>query len=366
MMQGIGLETARTLARMGAHVVMTCRSMEKCKPFVDDINSDKKVAGSASAAVLDLRSLESANLLASDLRQTYPIIDFVFCNAGTTPQYELTQDGFEDAFGGMHLAHMTLVLGLLPSLQYGRSDNEPSRVILVSSEMAINTVIGVFSPRDPSLSEFFSKNNVRGEITRGNGKFPYSLPAYGRAKLFNILFALELNRRMAAKSAENENMRPVIANAVHTGAVNTASSRHSIQRMFAEKWPKWGHPGLCWLVSNVYFPLLWRPVQGGARVLLCAALSQEDAILRGGQYLDALCHPFLPSEEDDAKVLESIQSGEAHEDTVRIQRWDVTIFLDAIQALQLADARWSKHLFEMSLELLEGSPAAKYIELVAI
>ena len=30
---GIGLETARTLARMGAHVVMTCRSMEKCKPL---------------------------------------------------------------------------------------------------------------------------------------------------------------------------------------------------------------------------------------------------------------------------------------------------------------------------------------------
>ena len=360
--RGIGLETSRTLASMGAHVIMTCRSLSKCQPLVDDINSDNKFAGSAAAAVLDLRSLNTAATLASELRQTYPTIDYIFCNAGTTPQYELTEDGFEDAFGGMHLAHMALVLGILPSLTNGSSDDNPSRVIMVSSEMAINTAIGVFSPHDPHLTELFSKSNLRGEITRGRGTLPESLPAYGRAKLSNILFALELNRRrMAAKDEEGvgSNMRPLIAHAVHTGAVNTASSRRSIVHMFAEH--RSIHPGLGWLVGNVYFPLLWRPVKGGARVLLCAALSQSSEILRGGQYLDALCHPFLPVQEDNNKLLEAIQSGDAQEDTVNIQRWNATIYLDAIQALQLADARWSKHLFEMSLDLLRENAATRSI-----
>ncbi|KAL7454194.1 hypothetical protein ACHAWC_007645 [Mediolabrus comicus] len=360
--RGIGLETSRTLASMGAHVIMTCRSLSKCQPLVDDINSDNKIAGSAAAAVLDLRSLVSAAMLASELREAYANIDYIFCNAGTTPQFELTEDGFEDAFGGMHLAHMLLVLGILPSLTNGSSDDNPSRVIMVSSEMAINTAIGVFSPHDPHLTELFSKSNLRGEITRGTGKLPESLPAYGRAKLSNILFALELNRRQMAANDEEEvgsNMRPLIAHAVHTGAVNTASSRRSIVHMFAEH--RSFHPGLGWLVGNVYFPLLWRPVQGGARVLLCAALSQSREILRGGQYLDALCHPFLPVQEDNNKVLEAIQSGDAQEDTVHIQRWNATIYLDAIQALQLADARWSKIVFEMSLELLRENAATRSI-----
>lgn len=262
----------------------------------------------------------------------------------------------------MHLAHMALVLGILPSLTNSSSDDNPSRVIMVSSEMAINTAIGVFSPHDPHLTELFSKSNLHGEITRGTGELPESLPAYGRAKLSNILFALELNRRQMAARDEEEigsNMRQLIAHAVHTGAVNTASSRRSIVHMFAEH--RSLHPGLGWLVGNVYFPLLWRPVQGGARVLLCAALSQSREILRGGQYLDALCHPFLPAQEDNNKVLEAIQSGDAQIDTVHIQRWNATIYLDAIQALQLADARWSKHLFEMSIELLRENPATRSI-----
>lgn len=97
--RGIGLETARTLASMGAHVIMTCRSLSKCQPLVDDINSDSKIAGSATAAELDLRSLDSAAMLASELREAYATIDYIFCNAGTTPQWKLTEDGFEDAFG---------------------------------------------------------------------------------------------------------------------------------------------------------------------------------------------------------------------------------------------------------------------------
>src|SRR5210317_1352024 len=113
----------------------------------------------------------------------------------TMKRYYLNFVAIRTCTGGMHLAHMLLVLGILPSLTNGSSDDNPSRGIMVSSEMASNTAIGVFSPHDPHLTELFSKSNLRGEITRGTGKLPESLPAYGRAKLLNILFALELNRR---------------------------------------------------------------------------------------------------------------------------------------------------------------------------
>ena len=327
--------------------------------------------------------------LSQSLTQQYPHIDYVFCNAGTTPQYELTHDGFEDAFGGMHLAHMALVLGLLPSLERPKLNdsiiNDPSRIILVSSEMAINAAIGLFT-KDHRLEELFSEGNLHGEITRGDGTLTNSIQAYGRAKLANVLFALELNRRFAAKVSDDidefdngRKRRSVIAHAVHTGAVVTDSSRDSIQSMFAKQ--KWLHPGLGSLVGDLYFPLLWRPVSGGARVLLCAALSRDKVIVDGGQYLDALCNPFFSTKESNEKVLELIESGDIREDLRSIplpflpsrgvgedeqqqqKRRSITIYIDAIQALQLADARWSTHLWNMSLKLLEQSPAKDVVAL---
>ncbi|KAL3921015.1 MAG: hypothetical protein SGARI_006792 [Bacillariaceae sp.] len=116
-----------------------------------------------------------------------------------------------------------------------------------------------------SLEEMFDADNLRGEIMRGDGTFATSMPAYGRAKLCNVLLAMELNRQMKALDW------PVVANAVHTGAVVTDSSRNSIQKTFEGIFP-----GLSWLVGNVYFPLLWRNVDGGRRTLLCAALSEQD------------------------------------------------------------------------------------------
>jgi NAD(P)-dependent dehydrogenase (short-subunit alcohol dehydrogenase family) len=353
--RGIGLATAQALAERGAHVVLTCRSLATCQPAMAQINQHPptmEAGGSASVSVLELSSLESAYNLTKQLERQYPSIHYVFCNAGTTPQYQLTREGLEDAFGGMHLAHMAVVLGLLPSLRKAASETgEPSRIIMVSSEMAINAAIGVFGTeplfRDTSGDDFA---DIHGEITRGDGTFGNSLPAYARAKLCNVLFALEINRRLAT------NNELVIAHAVHTGAVHTASSRTSIQKIFS------GVPGLSTLVGHVYFPLLWRHVNGGARVLLCAALSHEDYILRGGQYLDALCHPFLPPEtqlhDEDFSL---VDNDNIQPDTISFGPW--TISKDPIQALMLADKKWSDRLWNVSISLLENSPARDVVPL---
>jgi NAD(P)-dependent dehydrogenase (short-subunit alcohol dehydrogenase family) len=103
--RGIGLATSLALADLGAHCVLTCRSMDKCQPVVDQIQSK---GGKATAAVLDLNSLESAMILSKYLSKQFPTINYFFANAGTTPQYDLTVEGFENAFGSQYLAHMAV------------------------------------------------------------------------------------------------------------------------------------------------------------------------------------------------------------------------------------------------------------------
>lgn len=348
--RGIGLATAEWLASHGAHVVITCRSLAKCQPVADMINQRPEVQlhnGVVTPAELDLSDLESAYNLTVRLADEFPNgIHYIFCNAGTTPQYPLSKGlGLEDGFGGMHLAHMTLVLGLLPSLRMGAErslDGRPSRVIMVSSEMSINACMGVLGEVD----DMFDAANLRGERVRGDGTLATSMPAYGRAKLCNTLFAMELNRRM------KEFGWPIVANAVHTGAVVTDSSRNSIKKVF-----EYGKllPGLSWLVSNVYFPLLWRDVEGGARTLLCAALSEEWFVAEGGQYLDALCRPFMP---DSADWRESDYSPLNKLSIPLGQGKTIEIFLDPVQSLMVADQKYSKWLFDVSLELIETSPAS--------
>jgi hypothetical protein len=167
--------------------------------------------------------------------------------------------------------------------------------------------------------------------------------------LCGVLFALELNRRLKRQGA------PVVAHAVHTGAVATDSSRDAIVKAF----PRW-IPGMQWIVGHVYFPLLWRQVEGGARSLLCPALSQAPYILQGGQYLDALCRPFqhdfdpnISREKETTILLPSFLWGgsEAH-----------TLQVDPVQALLLADTRWSERLWNVSLAFLEESPAKHVLD----
>jgi NAD(P)-dependent dehydrogenase (short-subunit alcohol dehydrogenase family) len=115
---GLGNATSLALVRTGAHVVMTCRSLHRCEKAIKEANAAGKTSGgSARAAVLTLGSLESAYNLTTQLTAEYPTICYRFNNADSTPNNALTQDGLEDGFGGMHLAHMALTLGLLHSLR---------------------------------------------------------------------------------------------------------------------------------------------------------------------------------------------------------------------------------------------------------
>ncbi len=114
---GIGVETARYLADLGATVVMPARNAAKAAAVRDDI---ARSTGNARVEVmdLDLSRLASVRSFTDALAERHPKIDILVLNAGIAPtKRELTPDGFEATFGVNHFGHFALTLRLLPSLE---------------------------------------------------------------------------------------------------------------------------------------------------------------------------------------------------------------------------------------------------------
>jgi len=230
---------------------------------------------------------------------------------------------------------------------------------MTSSDVAVSFACGFFG-REPLSAEMV--DDFRGEFTRGGGSTWSDLAAYGRAKLFNILFAFELNRRLRreGEGGRGGGNRPVVvSHALHTGAVQTRSSSNGVGALFS------GVPGLPYVASELLAPILWRSPEQGARTLLFAALSDEPpSMLEGGQYLDAIHRP-TPKKKKKAGRREPKKM------LVRLPPWlgsgnetrvVVEICRDRWEALAAADEKWSAELFDASLELLRASPAKDVVQ----
>jgi NAD(P)-dependent dehydrogenase (short-subunit alcohol dehydrogenase family) len=171
---GLGLITARELARSGARVVMGCRNEEKGRAAVRAV--EVRAPGcELELEALDLASLDSVRGFAERVRERHPALDLLINNAGVmaTPRRE-TADGFELQLGTNHLGHFALT-GLLLDRLEGRED---ARVVTLSSNAHKGGRIAF--------------DNLRGE----RRYFRWS--AYSQSKLANLMFALELDRRLRA------------------------------------------------------------------------------------------------------------------------------------------------------------------------
>jgi NAD(P)-dependent dehydrogenase (short-subunit alcohol dehydrogenase family) len=171
---GLGLVTARELARKGAAVVLACRNLEKGESARREIEA--QVPGArVELEELDLASLDSVRELAGRFCDGRDGLDLLINNAGVmaTPRRS-TADGFELQFGTNHLGHFALTGRLLGEME-GRED---ARVVTLSS----------------GAHRF-------GRIAFGNlsgDRHYFRWRAYGQSKLANLLFALELDRRLRA------------------------------------------------------------------------------------------------------------------------------------------------------------------------
>ncbi|GHO46830.1 oxidoreductase [Ktedonospora formicarum] len=188
---GLGVETAKALAAHGAHVIMACRSLERGEKARDAILKEIPKA-SIALLQLDLASLASVREFASRVRQDYKRLDLLFNNAGVMaiPRAE-TLDGFEMQFGTNHLGHFALTGLLLPLLLI----TPGSRVVSTSSVAR-------------------RMGGIRFDDLQGQNSYA-RWSAYGQSKTSNLLFAFELQTRLAASGAET------ISAAAHPGYANT-------------------------------------------------------------------------------------------------------------------------------------------------
>ena len=169
---GLGRVTALELARHGANVIVASRSVEKGQATAREIQSE---TGGTEPRVLelDLGSLDSVRRFAGEFAGER--VDLLINNAGVmmTPR-EATSDGFELQFGTNHLGHFALTGLLLPAME-GRDD---ARVVTLSSN-----------------AHKFGK--IAFDNLNGDSRY-FRWRAYGQSKLANLLFALELDRRLRA------------------------------------------------------------------------------------------------------------------------------------------------------------------------
>jgi NAD(P)-dependent dehydrogenase (short-subunit alcohol dehydrogenase family) len=233
---GLGYETARALAEHGAHVVLAVRNLDKGKDAAARITAASPRADVALQE-LDLTSLDSIRAAARQLRSDHDRIDLLINNAGVmyTPK-STTKDGFELQFGTNHLGHFALTGLLLDRLLPVAG----SRIVTVSS-------IG---------------HRIRADIHFDDLHWEHSynrVSAYGQAKLANLLFTYELQRRLAP-------LGTTIAAAAHPGGSNTELMRNL--------------PPLVARVSAVIEPLFQDPAMGALPSLRAAT----DPAVVGGQY----------------------------------------------------------------------------------
>jgi NAD(P)-dependent dehydrogenase (short-subunit alcohol dehydrogenase family) len=228
---GLGYETARALAAKGAHVVLAVRNLDKGKAAADLIVR-RYPGADVSVQELDLTSLASIRAAADELRARHDRIDLLINNAGVmmTPK-QTTQDGFELQFGTNHLGHFALTGLLLDRVLAAPA----SRIVTVSSN----------GHRFGRMRFDDLQSERRYDRTR----------AYGQAKLANLLFTYELQKRLAATDT--------IATAAHPGSSATELGRN------LPKIVEWG------------FGLTVQSSEMGALPQLRAA---TDPTVRGGQY----------------------------------------------------------------------------------
>ncbi|RMF16948.1 MAG: SDR family NAD(P)-dependent oxidoreductase [Candidatus Dadabacteria bacterium] len=188
---GIGLETARELARKGARVILACRNADKAEAALAEIRATVPDAN-VEFEQLDLSRLDSVRAFAQRIRDAFDQIDLLINNAGVmmTP-LSRTADGFELQFGTNHLGHFALTGLLLDRIR----DVPGARIVSVSS-MAHR-----FGRID------FDNLNAEKKYNR--------TAAYGQSKLANLLFIYELQRRLTAAGAQ------AIATAAHPGWTRT-------------------------------------------------------------------------------------------------------------------------------------------------
>ncbi len=189
---GLGMETARALGTLGATVIMTARDMGRGEEALAELRAEQP-EGRFDLRQLDLADLDSVREFAAGVEH----VDVLVNNAGVMmPPRETTAQGYELQFGVNHLAHFALTILLFNTLL----QSEDPRVVTVSSGL-------------------HKRGRIHFEDLHGEQNYSRS-GYYAQSKLANVVFALELHRRLRSNGI---GMRSVLAHPGYT-ATNLQSA----------------------------------------------------------------------------------------------------------------------------------------------
>ena len=238
---GIGVETARSLARAGAEVTLAVRDTAVGDRVAEDIASS---TGSADVRVayVDLADLATVRAFTSSWAGP---LDILVNNAGVmaVPSLELTSEGWERQFATNHLGHFLLTTGLHDALAQAGG----ARIVSVSSSGHLASPV-VFDDLHFERREYD----------------PWQ--AYGQSKTANVLLAVEATRRWADDG--------IVANALMPGGIMTRLQRYVTQEV-KDGWRRMQDEGRA---------VFKTPQQGAATSLVAAVAPELDGT--GGHYLE--------------------------------------------------------------------------------
>jgi len=238
---GLGVETARALAAQGARLVLAVRDVAKGEEALAAAGVDPSVH---DLRTLDLADLASVRTFADGVMADVGRLDLLVANAGVMATPEgITVDSFETQFGTNHLGHFLLVNRLAPLLVR----SAPSRVVVLASAGHRIADVDLDDPH-------FERTAYDPWV------------AYGRSKTANVLFAVELDRRLRHVG--------VRATAVHPGEIMTSLGRHLTRETLA-------------LMTERVGPreMVFKSVEAGAATSVWAGVvADPDAV--GGRYCE--------------------------------------------------------------------------------
>jgi NAD(P)-dependent dehydrogenase (short-subunit alcohol dehydrogenase family) len=247
---GIGFETAVSLAAMGARVLVTARNADKGRAAVAALG--ERLGGDARVqlVVFDLSDLSSVRRGASEILELAPRLDVLVNNAGVVlSERAETVDGMEATFATNHLGPFLLTNLLLERI----GASAPARIVNVAST-AHSTARGGIPFDDLQSTRHY-----------------HGMRVYGQSKLANILFTLELTRRLEGSG--------VTANSLHPGTVRTGYGRDGDARGFLA------------FGIKIAGPFFLSPAKGARTSIYLASSPEVEGV--SGQYF-VQCRPRQP------------------------------------------------------------------------
>ncbi|MBP9113391.1 MAG: SDR family oxidoreductase [Polyangiaceae bacterium] len=231
---GIGLVTAKEVAKSGARTILVCRSKERGEASRESVIAESKNTD-VHLFLADLGEMKSIRKVADEILADNEEIHVLVNNAGAiNTEHKRTKEGYELTFAANHLGYYYMTQCLLERLKTSGKPSSKARIVNVASD-AHRT--GKIDLEDP----MFEKKAYSGWV------------AYSQSKLANILFTLAQSKRVEGTN--------VTANSLHPGVVYSGFAQNN--------------SGLLKAVYSVFGPLFMISNEKGAQTQIHLALSPE-------------------------------------------------------------------------------------------